>query len=140
METQIGNHGATWLDRELIARERIAIADSGFGREVNNALSRRAQRLVEMGHATAKDGNIHIPARTVATLQRREVERVGQQMAIERGLTYVPANAGEYVSGYHCDYLIRFRYSAIFPSRGPKSIVGRPRHDSKLQPNRYEAR
>src|SRR4030095_10220568 len=35
----------------------------------------------------------------VATLQRQEVERVGQQMARERGLTYVPANAGEHVSG-----------------------------------------
>jgi type IV secretory pathway VirD2 relaxase len=99
LEKQIGSHGATWLDRELIARERMATADSGFGRQVNNALSRRAQRLVEMGHATAKDGNIHISASTVATLQRQEVERVGQQMASERGLTYVPANAGDYVSG-----------------------------------------
>jgi Protein of unknown function (DUF3363) len=54
---------------------------------------------MEMGHATAKDGNIHIPASTVATLQRRELERVGQQMATERGLTYMPANAGDYVSG-----------------------------------------
>jgi type IV secretory pathway VirD2 relaxase len=99
LEKQIGSHGASWLDRELIARERMATADSGFGRQVNNALSRRAQRLVEMGHATAKDGNIHISASTVATLQRQEVERVGQQMARERGLTYVPANAGDYVSG-----------------------------------------
>jgi type IV secretory pathway VirD2 relaxase len=99
LEKQIGSHGATWLDRELIARERMATADSGFGRQVNNALSRRAQRLVEMGHATAKDGNIHISASTVATLQRQEVERVGQQMARERGLTYMPANASEYVSG-----------------------------------------
>ena len=73
LERQIGSHGATWLDRELIARERMATADSGFGRQVNNALSRRAQRLVEMGHATAKDGNIHISASTVATLQRQEV-------------------------------------------------------------------
>jgi hypothetical protein len=99
LEQQIGSHGATWLDRELVARERVAIADSGFGRQVNNALSRRSLRLVEMGHATAKDGKIHIPVRTVTTLLRQEVERVGQQMARERGLTYVPANAGEYVSG-----------------------------------------
>jgi hypothetical protein len=99
LEKKIGSHGATWLDRELIARERMAIADSGFGRLVNNALSRRAQRLVEMSHATAKDGNIHISASTVATLQRQEVERVGRQMARERGPTYVPANAGDYVSG-----------------------------------------
>lgn len=99
LEKQIGSLGATWLDRELTVRERMAIADNGFGRQVNNALSRRAQRLVEMGHATAKDGSIHIPTSTVATLQRQEVERVGQQMARERGLTYMPANAGEYVSG-----------------------------------------
>jgi Protein of unknown function (DUF3363) len=32
-------------------------------------------------------------------LLNEEVERVGQRMARERGLTYVPANAGEYVSG-----------------------------------------
>jgi Protein of unknown function (DUF3363) len=99
LEKQIGSNGATWLDRELIVRECMAIVDSGFGRQVNNALSRRAQRLVEMGHAIAKDGNIHISASTVATLQRREVERVGQHLARERGLTYMPANAGDYVSG-----------------------------------------
>src|SRR5437868_7342421 len=97
LEKQIGSHGATWLDREPIARERMAIADGGFGRHVNNALSRRAQRLVEMGHATAKGGNIHISASIVAVLQRQEVERVGQQMARERGLSYMPANAGDYV-------------------------------------------
>jgi Protein of unknown function (DUF3363) len=77
----------------------MAIADSGFGRQVSNALSRRAQRLVEMGHATAKDGNIRTPVSTVATLERREVECVGHQMARERGLTYMPANAGEHVGG-----------------------------------------
>jgi hypothetical protein len=58
--------------------------------EVTNALGRRAQRLVEMGLATTKDGKIHIPVRTVATLERQEVERVGHQMA---------RDAGEYVSG-----------------------------------------
>ena len=83
----------------LFADDHSEIRDSGFGREVKKAIGRRAQRLVEMGLATAKDGNIHIPVRTVATLERQEVERVGQQMARERGLTYMPANAGEYVSG-----------------------------------------
>jgi hypothetical protein len=77
----------------------MAITDSGFGREVNKAMVRRAQKLVEMGFATTKDGNIHISTRTVTTLERLEVERVGQQMARDRGLTYMPANAGEYVSG-----------------------------------------
>lgn len=39
-----------------------------------------------MGHATAKDGFITIPRRTVTVLQRQEVERVGNQMAADRGL------------------------------------------------------
>ena len=52
-----------------------------------------------MGLATAKDGHVRVPVDTVTTLERREIERVGHQMARERGLTYMPANAGEYVSG-----------------------------------------
>ncbi len=99
LDRQIASDGATWLDRQIIAEDRSAIRDSGFGREVNKAISRRARRLVEMGLATATDGNVLVPVDTVATLERREIERVGQQMARERGLTYVPANAGDYVSG-----------------------------------------
>jgi hypothetical protein len=52
-----------------------------------------------MGLATAKDGNIRVLVHTVTTLQRQEVDRVGQLMARERGLTFVPTSAGEYVSG-----------------------------------------
>ena len=63
------------------------------------ALDRRAERLVEMGHATVKDGFISIPRRTVAVLERQEVERVGKEMAAERGLTYAPSRPGGYVSG-----------------------------------------
>jgi hypothetical protein len=61
----------------LIARERMAIADSGFGRQVNNALSRRAQLLVEMGHATAKDGNIHMSDRRSSASATRWQESAG---------------------------------------------------------------
>lgn len=99
LDRQVGSDGATWLDRELVAHDHLSIADTGFGREVNNALDQRAQRLVEMGHATAKDGFITIPRRTIAALERQEVERVGKEMAAERGLEYTPSRPGEYVSG-----------------------------------------
>ena len=99
IEQQIGSDGATWLDRQMVAGDRSDIRDSSFGREVGKAMSRRAHRLVEMGLATTKDGKIHVPVDSVATLERLEVERVGHQMATERGLAYMPANAGEYVSG-----------------------------------------
>ncbi len=99
LDRQIASDGATWLDRQIIAEDRSQIRDSGFGREVNRAISRRARQLVAMGLATAKDGNVHIPVGTLSTLGRQEVERAGHQMARERGLTYMPANAGEYISG-----------------------------------------
>src|SRR3954468_21411862 len=34
---QIGHDGATWLDRELVSRQRVALADEGFGQEVKAA-------------------------------------------------------------------------------------------------------
>ena len=43
LDQQIGHDGATWLDRELVSRQRIALADAGFGREVTAALERRRQ-------------------------------------------------------------------------------------------------
>jgi len=99
LDRQIASDGATWLDRQMIVGDRSDLRDSGFGREVGKAMNRRAQQLVEMRLATVKEGKIRVPADTVATLERREVERVGHQMARERGLTYMPARAGEYVSG-----------------------------------------
>jgi type IV secretory pathway VirD2 relaxase len=99
LDRQVASDGATWLDRQIIAEDRSEVRDSGFGRDVNRAISRRAQRLVEMGLAAAKDGQVLVPVDTLATLERREIQRVGGQMARERGLTYMPANAGEYVSG-----------------------------------------
>jgi type IV secretory pathway VirD2 relaxase len=99
LERQIATEGATWLDRELTAREPQVIADSGFGRNVRNALQRRTERLVEMGYATVSEGTVRIPSHTVANLEQREVDRVGREMAAERGLTFTSSKTGDYVSG-----------------------------------------
>jgi hypothetical protein len=99
LDLQVGSDGATWLDRELVAKDHLPLAGTGFGQEVNAALDRRAARLVEMGHASVKDGFISIPRRTVAALERQEIDRVGKEMAAEQGLTYSPSGPGEYVSG-----------------------------------------
>jgi type IV secretory pathway VirD2 relaxase len=99
LERQIASDAATWLDRELTAREPLVIADAGFGRDVKDALHRRTNRLVQMGYATVREGAIQVSAQAVANLEWREVERVGRQMATERGLTFPPSKAGEYVNG-----------------------------------------
>jgi hypothetical protein len=83
-----------------MATGRIPAGRTGFGWEVAEALKRRAGRLVETGHGQRQpDGTFLLRRNLVATLERQEVERVGRDMARERGLSFLPAHAGEYVSG-----------------------------------------
>lgn len=128
LDRQIASDGATWLDRQMIAEDPSHLRDSGFGREVGKAMNRRAQRLVEMGLATAKDGKIRVPVDTVATLERREIERIGHQMARERGLTFMPANAGEYVNGRLAGVatLVSGRFAMIENGLGFQLVPWRP--------------
>jgi hypothetical protein len=100
LDSQIGHDGATWLDRELASPSRTTLANTGFGQEVTEAMERRRQSLVNMGHAVRlEDGRIHASKDFVANLERTEVTRVGKAMAAERGLTFTAAKTGEYVSG-----------------------------------------
>ena len=53
-----------------------------------------------MGHALQlEDGRIRVSKDFIANLERTEVTRVGKAMAAERGLKFITAKTGEYVSG-----------------------------------------
>ncbi|MDH4442700.1 MAG: DUF3363 domain-containing protein [Rhizobium sp.] len=100
LNRQIGSDGATWLDRELASRDRTPLTQAGFGREVTEALDRRRQSLVDQGQAVRLDnGSIRAPKDLLERLERTEIDRVGRHMAAERGLSYMPSQPGEYVSG-----------------------------------------
>jgi type IV secretory pathway VirD2 relaxase len=100
LEQQIHSDGATWLDRDLVASDRMRLVKSGFGYDVAWALDRRCERLVEMGHATREsDGAFILPRDLVTKLERQEVERVGRELARARGMTFQHTKAGNYVSG-----------------------------------------
>ena len=100
LDSQIRSDGATWLDRELASPNHTTLADTGFGREVTEAMERRRQNLLDMGHAVRlEDGRIRVSKDFIANLERTEVNRVGKAMAAERGLTFTAAKTGEYVSG-----------------------------------------
>ena len=100
LDQQIRSDGATWLDRELASPDRTTLANTGFGREVTEAMERRKQSLINMGHAVGLDnGGMRVSKNFIANLERAEVTRVGKAMAAERGLTFTTAKTGEYVSG-----------------------------------------
>ena len=84
---QIGHDGATWLDRELVSRQRVALANDGFGQEVGAALDKRKRALVDAGHVTdLGNGHVRAPKDLIQRLEATDIERVGKALAAQRGL------------------------------------------------------
>lgn len=93
------------------------------------ALDRRAERLIAAGHAKMQpDGTFSVPRGLVGILERQEVERVGQEMAKERGLVFRPAKAGEYISGTLAEAtnLVSGRYAMIDDGLGFSLVPWQP--------------
>jgi hypothetical protein len=100
LNAQIGDDGATWLDRELVSRQRIVLADEGFGNEVKVALEERKQALVDLGHVTdLGGGHVRAPKDLIQRLEAAAIERSGKALAAERGLEWRPAIPGNHVTG-----------------------------------------
>jgi type IV secretory pathway VirD2 relaxase len=99
IEAQVAAPGATWLDRQAVAREPLALGETGFGAEVRDAMERRAGHLIEQGLAERQSRGVVFARNLIGTLRRREVEALGQKLAGETGLPFRSSAAGEYVAG-----------------------------------------
>ena len=96
---QVGASGATWLDRQAIAREPVPLSDSGFGAEVRQALDERAEHLIGEDLAERQGGRVVFARRLLNTLRRRELDSLGEKLAAETGMSFERAASGEYVAG-----------------------------------------
>jgi type IV secretory pathway VirD2 relaxase len=100
LEEQVASDGATWIDRQLVSRNRVALAAYGFGAEVSEAFEARKDELVRQGHATrTPEGSVIARRDLLPALQQAEVERAGAALARERGLPFRGAASGEVVRG-----------------------------------------
>ncbi|MBS0220362.1 MAG: relaxase/mobilization nuclease and DUF3363 domain-containing protein [Proteobacteria bacterium] len=99
LERQAVAEGATWLDRELLADAPIITRDTGFGREVREALARRRQWLIEQELARAEQDRMVYRANLLGQLRRRELVRVGAQLSSELGLPYAEARPAGRIEG-----------------------------------------
>jgi type IV secretory pathway VirD2 relaxase len=91
--------GATWLDRQLVGRQPETVRASGFGAEVEEALNRRRRWLLAQGLAREEAGRVIYARNLVNVLQRRELAKVGTEIARDTGLRYTEARKGEEVRG-----------------------------------------
>ncbi|MDI6028365.1 DUF3363 domain-containing protein [Corticibacterium sp. UT-5YL-CI-8] len=99
IHAQVNATGATWLDRQAVAREPIALSEGGFGAEVQQALEQRAEHLIGEGLAERQGGRIVFARRLLNTLRQREIGALGEKLAAETGLPFNHAGGGEYVAG-----------------------------------------
>ena len=99
IEDQVTASGATWLDRQAVARDPVALGQAGFGAEVRDALDRRAEQLIEQGLAERQARGITFSHGLIGTLRHREVEALGERLAAETGQTFNQTASGEYVAG-----------------------------------------
>jgi hypothetical protein len=101
LDQQVAAEGATWLDRQLVARESAELSRAGFGAEVRAALDRRIDSLVVRGLARRDVDKVIFGRNLVGTLRNRELDAVGRRLASETGQAHLPAETGEHVSGVY---------------------------------------
>ena len=73
IEAQISAAGATWLDRQLLAKE-FALSSAGYGAEIRDAMDRRIAHLVERGLARHQGQRVVFARDLLDTLRRRELD------------------------------------------------------------------
>ena len=98
IEAQISAAGATWLDRQLLAKGS-ALSSGGFGAELRQAMDRRIDHLVEQDLARRQGQRIIFARDLLNTLRRRELDEAAARLSAETGLAHRPSAEGEHVSG-----------------------------------------
>jgi len=100
VEEQTTASGATWLDRQLLAREP-ATSGNGFGAEVRDAMERRVDHLAEEGLARRQGQRVIFARDLLNTLRRQDLAEAASRLTAETGLVHRPAADGERVAGIY---------------------------------------
>ena len=125
LQSQITAPGATWLDHRLVEREPMPLSTGGFGREVREAMDARAEHLADEGLARREGQRIVLQRNLLATLRRRELDAVGEQLSAHTGLPHHKAQTGEYVAGtYSRQLTLSSGRFAMIEGAGPDGVLG----------------
>jgi type IV secretory pathway VirD2 relaxase len=101
IDAQVTAPGATWIDRQLIAREPAPLGGGGFGAEVQAAMTARADYLAEQGLARRQGGQLVYARNLLDTLRRHELDTIGEKLSAETGTPFQKAANGGSVAGLY---------------------------------------
>jgi type IV secretory pathway VirD2 relaxase len=127
VEAQIRTPGASWIDRQLLARNP-PVSGTGFGAEVREAMSARTDHLVKEGLARRQGQYVLFARNLVATLRQRELDAAAAKLATEHGLAHQPLVEGQPVSGIYRQRLTLAsgRFAMIDDGMGFQLVPWRP--------------
>lgn len=130
---QIKARGATWLDRQLVAREPLPLGN-GFGREVKAALTARASFLEAEGMGVTKGNRFQPNAGLIETLRARDLGAAAQSIEARTGQTLSRPPSGEQLSGTYRERvtLSSGRFAMIDDGLGFQLVPWRPALDRYL--------
>ena len=135
LEAQITSDGATWLDRQLVGRAPSYRSELGFGAEVESALEARQAHHIAHGDADpAPGGGLRYRVGLLAELERRELDRVGGELAQGRAAPFRRAQDGETVRGTFTSTvsLASGRYALVENAREFTLVPWRPVIEPRL--------
>ena len=133
IEAQVSAPGATWIDRQLLAKES-ALSRGGFGAAVRETMDRRIDHLVEQGLARRRGQRVIFARDLLNTLRRRELNEVTAKLSAEAGLAHRPSGEGELVSGVYRQRvtLSSGRFAMIDDGMGFQLVPWRPALEHRL--------
>src|SRR3546814_9370013 len=100
---QVTAAGATWLDRQLIAREPVATG-SGFGADIRDAMEARAREMEAAGLARRQGSGFRLERNLIETLRAREIDAATDAIARRTGLTRTEEHTSELQSLMRISY------------------------------------
>jgi type IV secretory pathway VirD2 relaxase len=133
IEAQVSAPGATWIDRQLLAKES-ALGGGGFGAEVHEAMARRIDHLVERDLARRQGQRVVFARDLINTLRRGEIEGAAARLSTDTGLAYRASAEGEHVTGIYRERvtLASGRFAMIDDSLGFQLVPWRPALEQRL--------
>jgi type IV secretory pathway VirD2 relaxase len=124
---QIKAPGATWLDRQLVAREPVQTA-GGFGADVRDALAARSEHLASEGLARRQGQRFIFAKDLLEELRTRELTVATKHIATRSGLEHIAAQPGEHLAGIYRERvnLSSGRFAMIDNGMGFQLVPWRP--------------
>ncbi|CAN5225793.1 VirD2 family relaxase/mobilization nuclease [soil metagenome] len=134
LAVQIKATGATWLDRQMVARDPQVLAQAGFGLDARAALEQRRAHLETLGLASRQGGALKPAGNLIATLRAQELARVADNIRAETGATFVEAGKGDMVAGLYSRRLdlVSGRFAMIEDGLGFQFVPWTRSLDAKL--------